>query len=134
MHVEVQQSPAELQLAPSGRQAAVQTGTPLDPGWHSPRQQSAFTMQGVPDSRHAPGPGSHRSVAVSHTPEQQPIPASPPVQPSPEGRQMALESNVHTPLSQDPEQHSLSSWHVVPTTTQIAPPHTPPWHASEQQP
>jgi hypothetical protein len=62
------------------------------------------------------------------------MPASPPVQPSPDGRQTRLESNAHTPFSQDPEQHSLSSTHAPPTTTQIGPPHSPPWHASEQQP
>jgi hypothetical protein len=66
-------------------------------------------------------------------PEQQPTPASPPVQASPEGRQTMLESNAHTPFSHDFAQQSPSSRQVPPTTVQMAPPHTPPWHAREQQ-
>jgi hypothetical protein len=34
LHDPPQQSPAELQSAPSARQGAVQTGTPLGPGAH----------------------------------------------------------------------------------------------------
>jgi hypothetical protein len=68
-----------------------------------------------------------------HTPEQQPTPASPPVHDSPDGRHAVLESIAHVVLLQEREQHSPSWAHVEPATLQIAPPHTLPLHASEQQ-
>jgi hypothetical protein len=132
-HVPVQQSPAELQAAPSDRHGAVQTGTPPGLATHWPRQHSPSTVHGVPGSRHPPGPGSQRPVAMSQTPEQQPMPASPPVQPSPDGRQTVLESNAQAPLTQESEQQSWSWAHDIPTMVQIAPPHVLPWQASEQQ-
>jgi hypothetical protein len=59
-----------------------------------------------------------------HEPEQQPIPASPPGQPSPEARHTTLESSAHEPLLHDREQHSSSPAHRLPITLQTAPPHT----------
>jgi hypothetical protein len=67
------------------------------------------------------------------TPEQQVMPASPPVQPSPDARQTVLESIAQTPLLQDDEQQSSSAEQVLPATMQMGAPHTLPWQPSEQQ-
>jgi len=111
----------------------VQTGRPLALAVHMPRQQSPSTTQGVPGSRQAPGPRSHRFVVALHTPEQQLAPASTPEQPSPDALHVVLESSVQDPLSQDDEQHSSSIMQLVPATLQVAPPHVPPWQSSAQQ-
>jgi hypothetical protein len=90
-------------------------------------------MQGVPGSRHAPGPRSQRLVVALQTPEQHAIPASPPVHASPEERHAALESSAQVPLLHEREQHSPSAAHASPITLQIGAPQTPPLHPSEQQ-
>ncbi len=133
VHTPAQQSPAELQSAPLLKQAAVHTDTPCAFAVHRPRQQSPSTAQGVPGSRHAPGPRSQRFVVWLHTPEQQVMPASPPVHPSPDARQTALESIAHTPLLQDEEQQSSSWLQLLPATEQMGDPHTLAWQPSEQQ-
>lgn len=133
VHTPAQQSPAELQSAPLLRQAAVHTDTPCAFAMHRPRQQSPSTVQGVPGSRQAPGPRSQRFVPWLQTPEQQVMPASPPVQPSPDARQTVLESIAHTPLLHDDEQQSSSAAQLPPAMTQMGAPHTFPWQPSEQQ-
>jgi hypothetical protein len=72
-------------------------------------------------------------VAWLQTPEQHGGPAPWAGQPSPEARQVVLESSAHDPLSHDREQHSSSEPHIVPTALQIAPPHRPALHARLQQ-
>jgi hypothetical protein len=67
------------------------------------------------------------------TPEQQVMPASPPVQPSPDARQTVLESIAQTPLLHDVEQHSSSAAQLLPPTAQMGAPHTFAWQPSEQQ-
>jgi hypothetical protein len=86
-HRPLAQSAGDVHGEPSASGVAVQTGTPLAPAAHVPRQQSLACTQGEPFGRHAPGPKSHRDVWLSHA-AQHGLPP-PDVQFSPVARQAA---------------------------------------------
>jgi hypothetical protein len=126
-----QQSPSVLQSPFSGTHGDVHTSCPCAFGEHSPRQQSALTMQGADGSRHPPGPRSQRPIPASalQTPEQQLAPLE---QASPVGKQ-PLEGDAHVCWKHLPEQQSESLLQCALAGLHCEPPQMPPLQASEQQ-
>ena len=75
----------------------MQTVRPVPSSVHgAPRQQSVAEPHTAPIGRQGPGPGSHRPLVLSQTPQQ--CPGPPEWQSSPEPRHVATGSITHLPL------------------------------------
>jgi hypothetical protein len=132
-HWPPQQSSFVVHDAPVTAHADVHTDTPASPGWHEPLQHVSFAPHGASRGRHGPGPKPHRPDAMSQAPQHGGT-VTDWLQSSPAARQSVAASR-HRPSDDShwPEQHSPSVVHGSPSMVQIAPPHVPPLHASEQQ-